>query len=353
VGLFLSWRTVRVGSWRDAAPWLALTLFAFVLALDWVPIFDLPIYNRFRWPFKFLLYGGWFATISVTVMLSSLERRGSMGQRTAPALLTLALCAQVVVDFLPATIQEFARRRVTEPAQLLADQVPVDGRVAAVQPGDIYTCNLFTFNYATLTGHHSVSGYDPLLSIEQYRAALTTGYNGFIRRPIDNQLMGWLVTNGVRFVFAFRTPETDSKLEPMPNLRLFLGTREWSIYRLEQTFPLAYTTRPEGWIEEAPSRFRGNVMEIDVRGLSGRVVLNIFPLPDLRFRLDGGSWRELGAPDGKPFVTLPPEARQLEVTLAVPSFRWTIPTSLLALLGSVGLCFRAGRTPGPATVGSG
>ncbi len=339
VGAAFLWKAVRTGTWRDAAPWLLTAGLAAILAAGWGSLFDLPVFDRFRWPFKFLLYAGWFGTVGVTVLLSRLEQRGAIARRVTLAALFLALVAQVWINFLPATFQSFARRRVTDRAQLLTDVIPRDGRVAALQPGDIDTCNLFTFNYATLTNHLSVSGYDPILSKDQWQATFGTGPEGFVPGPLGNSLMAWMIGNGVRYVLILASPEMEKRLQSVPGLSEFLRTDKWVVYRLEKTLPFAYISNPDGKIEGLRAQFRGNMMEVDVTGAHGRVVLNVFPMPDLRYRFDGGEWLELGSDEGKPFAKMRPDARKLEVTLVVPSFRWTVPPATLALLFCLGLCF--------------
>ena len=341
----LGW-ALRRAAWRDALPWLATAAAAAILVMGWVSIFDLPVFNRFRWPFKFLLYAGWFSTIGVVIMASRLERRGALRPRLAVVLLSLVVAVQVAVNFRAETFRAFANRRVDDLSQLLADRIPVEGRVMALAPEDANACNLFTYNFASLSGHLSVVGFDPIISRDLWNATPAATYAGFVTRPLDATLMDWMVEHGVRFLFAIRTSEMEAKLDAVPNLRQFLRSGRWLVYRLEKTNPLALLKTADGRLRDCSTRIRGNIMEVDTGSEIGRVALNIFPLPNLRYRVDGEAWRSFAKPD-TPVVNLDRPTAKLEVTIAVPSLRWTVPVSLVALAGCAWLILRRSSDPVP------
>ncbi|OAI41245.1 hypothetical protein AYO41_05475 [Verrucomicrobia bacterium SCGC AG-212-E04] len=165
-------------------------------------------------------------------------------------------------------------------------------------------------------------------------------------------MVDWMMVHGVGYVFALRLPGVEESLNAAPNLTLHVRHQSWLVYRLERTYPLAYIVDPDTQVRGVPVRFRGNTMEVAVERESARLQLNIFPLPNLQYRINLGQWQTVQAVDGRPFVPLTPAAQRVEVTLKIPSLSWTVPVSVLGLLGCVGCGFSERRQPRAGPVGS-
>ncbi len=345
-----------------AWPWLAVAILAALAATNWLPLFSLPGLDRFRWPFKFLAFFGWFGTVGATLALARLQRAGWLRPGVTAVLLAAAAVAQIAVAHLPSSMRAFVSRRLPPEDDRLDHAVPTGaGRLAAIGPSRLEVATPFNYNLATLTRHFAFSGYDQLISRAQRRRALGSGYTGFVELPLELPLFARLEQLGVRWVLTVRHLDAARHFAAPPGWALHFQNDWVQIHETAAPWPLAWIARDDAPARREPCAVeaRGNRWIVRVPpGTAGRLWTNVFPTPSLRCRLDGApddaATEVLVPPDGEepvPTVRLPAGAQLAEWTIALPRLRWTLPVAALALVGCAALAWRGrGKSPAGASL---
>ncbi|HVS16526.1 MAG TPA: hypothetical protein VMV46_21635 [Thermoanaerobaculia bacterium] len=139
--------------------------------------FHVPIFNRFRWPFKSILPASLFLIVGAAIVAESLLRRSKGTQR----LLAIAVVAQIAVLLLLSarpTVPAFLEHRDSYPfSQDWGDGLR-EGRVVTLgyglpnPPFGLHSAPALGFNYATLFRVFHFGGYEPLRLSLNERATL-------------------------------------------------------------------------------------------------------------------------------------------------------------------------------------
>ncbi|MGA2186573.1 MAG: hypothetical protein ABSH47_26450 [Bryobacteraceae bacterium] len=280
---------------RILAGFWGLTILAHALSANWfwVVLYHLPMFNRFRWPFKIQLFTSFFLVCA-----------GAAAQHFWSGRLRGSIRSWLIAFVLVATLMDFAVVDALHRPRGWIDQVPLtaeDPLAAAVKPGRVFSLGYrvseqwppwtnrsrsMGYAYAQLWGYDDLGGYDTLALATSARVSVgaihTASWEGPPERlPLDhfrNWGVQWYIVNAHAPAYAdtlARQGVETVSVEPD---------------RIVMQDPHA---RPFVWWED------GNPTSIAVdrlvnyadfrymRSEAGTLIVNLVALSDLRAEVDG------------------------------------------------------------------
>lgn len=198
--------------WRKqskSSPLIAASAICFFLALLWAwnllspLIYHVPIFNRFRWPFKVVYFAGFFQCILAGLVL---ERWSKRWQRIALAgfLLNWLLVFCVLPD------HAWRMREYHPPLQSHWQEKLKDGRYFVISPTPVYSAfhEFAESNYSVLWELDNLLGYEPMLSrlggqVAFIRSMMAPDlHSGTYYGPADQPLLAHLKQWSVKYVLV-------------------------------------------------------------------------------------------------------------------------------------------------------
>ncbi len=276
-----------------------LSLAALILSTEFYSVFyKIPLFNLFRWPFKYFYFFIFFATLAIAVITSNLLKSKN-------ALVRIILYIGLILTFgfncylvIKNPNNVVAQYHIKEPASDHINQY-IDnhkGRVFTfglrnIDSGDLH--NYFTFNYATLYNKFHFSGYDPLLSDINNKLSFglnhISSYNGTVNSRLLNYLSNW----SVRYLITEDSQRHDS-LSQFKQLELIYRDSNIRLYENHQAFPIVHYFDENIDIfrkvlkEEIDFEYKVNGIDIYPNNKEIRkVVVNIAPLELYKISIDG------------------------------------------------------------------
>lgn len=329
-------------------------------------IYNVPVYNKFRTPFKLVFFTSFFLIIGSTFGADWLFKRVAgmtfKGRLVAPYLFKALLILHVVnfmIIYAGAplhTFMEFQDRiPLVEPLRDMLERE--GGRVLSVGtdivrdgekvvPG--YSASLLGYNYATLWGISQVGGYTALIPEKNFKETLGMINNSVFSLPVDepfavpgDTLEHYRKWSGSWYIVDSRIPfplGNTFKLVYSDNLR--------NVLKDESARPMAYW-RDAIHTKAANLSFRTNSVELETRRESnGELVLNVLYNRKFSATIDGKPVAVAESPDAQVSIAVPAGHHRLRVVYVDYLFVTGVMVSFcLSLLAALFVLFKkAGKS---------
>lgn len=332
--------------------WIILALFAFILALGkdgllWTLQSKLPIFNKFRMPFKFLHFVNLFAVMGGGVII---ERgiRLARNKRFWRLFLSIGVCSLMLYHINLATASFYSYGDKPMHLQSYKDSHNIDDslnlgnarRVLSLsanhspKTGYIFSLN---HNFPTFFHIFAFGGYDPFIDMSPYFTKA--------KENLFSHLFEAARAYGIRWVIFDKCIEEaewiDARSLELANFFLAHGvkhliTSEYVLIRLNNARPLAFAEdNPQ---EAMPIYVKNNGMDIDVSRISatgGRLVINMLWRPEITTMHDKEKLKSVSDRWGRVVTEVPPHARTVKFRYVPPwraGFIWGTICLLCAIL---------------------
>ncbi|OGU16333.1 MAG: hypothetical protein A2076_02820 [Geobacteraceae bacterium GWC2_53_11] len=343
---------------KRVAVFFALAFFSFLWANDTFVtklIYNIPIYNRQRFPFKLLFFCSFFLIVTATYGFDAWVRRIKGTQ-----LRTYVLCGAIFVvhigNLLAVHIATPYETRKTKdvPYEEPLKNILNRGRIVTIVNIDTADenkqMNLFGFNFATLFGLYHFAGYETLVSDRNSNAALKR-----------NNSADFFVDKGARFnpsasdLEYFRkwgvrwyVLEKNIAVDKSGVLKLVYSDANRLILCDEAAKPMVF------WVDSLNNSgtrhtFTTNSINITTeRETTGQLIVNVLYNNFFRATIDGKQSELYETPDSQMRVVVPPGRHVVKISYSDPYFISGIYVScaflLLVLAGWGGCRFKRGIT---------
>lgn len=173
-------------------------LFAFLWSTNWLfnyLIYQIPILNRFRWPFKLIFYFDFYLIVIAALILSFIIGQRPWKSITKNTLLIVLLTIQVsnfVFLYTETPYKDFGEHHgdILPLEEKLKNKL-IDGRIISLgfdtwtptpkNNTPYFTAPTLGFNYATLWGLDYFAGYEPLIPAANNEACLGLNFTAIIK----------------------------------------------------------------------------------------------------------------------------------------------------------------------------
>ncbi|HEY0255904.1 MAG TPA: hypothetical protein VGC39_00560, partial [Candidatus Methylacidiphilales bacterium] len=287
-GGFLLLLPLSIYGWKqpEVRLWGLLMLAAFILS---TPVFSLihflPGYGAFRWPAKMLLFGTFFYTLTLAVLMRHLPRRwpASVGA----AILILAACSNLFVTF-GSSVRNGSEFFPRYPA---AFHLPLEwmqnGRMllTGLAKANRYNPDFLSYDFATLARVPAFAGYEPLVAAQNKRETLGIVFIGLLDRDFDAPIIQHLRSWSVRYYLVDKISPWLPRLLAMPGFQEIY--HDGSVHILEDVDAAPFAYFMDEPRQALPVKFGDNKLEIQTGGKTGTLSISLVPLP-------GYSWRGQG-----------------------------------------------------------
>ncbi|MEE8546331.1 MAG: hypothetical protein V3T29_11015 [Alphaproteobacteria bacterium] len=355
-----------------SALWLMVGGVALLLALGpytplWKIMSALPLFEKFKHPYKFLPYAVLFLSLGGAAFLEAQFRAGGWRPRYAAAIavVTGALVLFHTINARPSFYSYGEDPYPPLPAAVVAllagDGAGQGGRILPIAPSRSaapgYVASL-QHNFPTLFGIPSLTGYDPLLSDTRENRAVA---ERLLAKPGDAARaygVRWLVAFdpeivdiGAAYTFEFLSQDQRFLLSRLARLEMTrIARAHYRVYEIEDPDPLAFD-------KAAPAtplfvNLQANAVVVGLpERLSGQgVVLNFLARPGVRVRADGVALEVTADDWGRVVITPPQGARALELDYRPGWGRGLMAAAALALIALALMAWlsrRSGARAGP------
>ncbi len=296
-------------------------------------IYQIPILNRFRWPYKLLIQFSLFliafASCGLDLLLDALGRmRLLRGRRIFLDSAAICLIVIQIIQFgflyYAHPVRALRIHRETVPwSEPLKDQL-TGGRILSVgfDYTSEYTAHTLAFNYCTFWGLHHFAGYDALLPAVNDRATPGTGaYSGYFDDLGNNRatlvdrlesLRSW----GVRWYVV--NPEYVRRYGELPLVRV-AEDADRIVYRDDAALPLAYWADAQD-DQGITLRHTANTIVLQTdHAYAGTMIVNILWNRYFTATLDGEPL-PLAVGDNRPMLFVPEGQHTIRITYRDPYF---------------------------------
>ena len=335
---------------------LILSLLALIFTTNghWL-LSQLPIFNRFRWPFKVFLFADFFLISALAWSASSWTKppasRPRWGSIAAGLCLVVAVLANLDISL---AYHDEDRLSQTDLPATINPLVPGMelrlGRVATFADYDLQNAAdyYYTRAYATYFSFPSIGGYNPLVRGDILEYALYLDYPNVCSDKITPEFQKRLEARSVRYWMVDPQSSHFAEAKSLPGLRILQAKDDRVVFEDPQAVPLVYVVGDPS--DPCAMTYSGNSILIPLRGLTSPVSVSVAPTDGWWYRVGHGPWLKPVDRDNRliiPFTTLNPRLpdqpnSQMEVTYFDPRF-WLALRWSAALLLPLGLLLIAGR----------
>jgi hypothetical protein len=305
------------GLLRRVLPLLVLAVIALLLAGRLHGLLSVvPLFGKFRWPFKVFIFADFFLLAALVQTLASTRlRRGILAPVTLAVVAALQL-AVVATHHASDVLSPDALPVVALPAGV----DPTVGRVIALgealPPGD--PSRFYTHAYGTFFAVPSLGGYNLLVSRQRIDYALGIDIPNFVTRPVTPDFRAQLESCAVRYWIVPADSPRRAEIAALPDVRQLAAEPDRVVFEDTRAVPLAFDTAALD--VPLPARVVGNSLYIALHG-DRAVGISLDPTDDWWYRFDGGPWQIPTRSNHAFYVSVRPEARELEVSYFDPGFR--------------------------------
>ncbi|MEM8961384.1 MAG: hypothetical protein AAGD38_07905 [Acidobacteriota bacterium] len=338
----------------DDARARALTCLAFTALVLATPaqavLRSLPPFDLFRWPFKYMLFAGFFTAVCVGLTLPRWARRGSMLRKVTPWILISGIGVHLVLSLHPDTSRAFGRFTLDRSVeQLGTDTAAVldaeKGRVISLwqSVSEPELSRHLTHQFATLAEASHLGGYDPLIARVNKRLALGLEYSNIYRFELTPGRRDHLDRWAVRWWLA--PPRYAHVLDAFPEVERRHVDDSLGVWENLRARPLVM------WRDD-PSRtvvadWGVNGVRIATYGGAGQLMIALAPLPWYFWSADGIPMGAVTWSDEEQMVLdIAPGTREVTVRYESVPFRigsTVATTTMIGLIGLVWLAYRRRR----------
>jgi hypothetical protein len=331
--LFLPWMIARFFSASSTLrqklfPLIILALLALLFSSRWHIFLTLmPLFEKFRWPFKVFAFADFFLIASLVWSLSLFATR--RWQRAATAVLALVLLANVGVSLGYHEGNTISKTGLTTSANPLPpDMDPNLGRVIAIDNylPEASSQRFFTHCYATYFAAPSLGGYNPLVSPEALQFGLGLDFPNTYYGNITPAFREKLADRAVRYWIVDPHSPQLLQLQGLAGFRLLASEPDRQIYEDTLAAPMADSTGDA--LSPLSIIYYGNSIDIPLTPTSSPVEVSIGPTDGWWYRVDGGPWQRGKYQYAHLEIDTPPAAQHLEITYFDARFRRGLLVSL-------------------------
>jgi hypothetical protein len=332
---------------RRLIPLLLLGVLALIFSSSWHWLLTvLPVFDKFRWPFKVDLLADFYFIAALVWTASSWTESRSSGARlpriAATACLALVAFANFSVSLafhddnflsqagLPASVNP-----------LLPGMDPRLGRVVTFadglpeRMGDLF----YTRAFATYFGFPSLGGYNPLVSRDVLTYANYLDYPNICTGSLTREFQQEFEALSVRYWFVDPHSSQFAQAKSLPGLRVLEATADRVVFEDTLAAPLAFSTANPS--VPCAMAYSGNSILIPLAGVTSPVSVSTAPGDGWWYRIDRGPWLKPVRQDDRLLISFAASERNLEITYFDPRFwralRWSaglvVLTGLLLVLG--------------------
>jgi hypothetical protein len=292
-------------------------------------LYHVPIYNRFRWPFKLVLFANYFEVALAALALDRvLVLTGVRWGRIAGGLCLAVSLANAL--YLYAGYEPKPFRRHAEPVPLedpLRDRLR-DGKIFTLGYSIGYPRPLYAmgFDYATLWGLYHFAGYEPMVPWANYSLTLGLEYfSTFLRPP---EMLDWerLRRWGVRWYMVSNETERYNETLRRRGLEVVHRDADRTMYRDPLAQPLVFWE--DGRADPVDYRIETNAIYLRVSARQpGPLVVNF--VWHERFRASLGTLR--ANREGQMELEVPAGEHSIEIRHFNPDFWAGLAIFVIAL----------------------
>jgi hypothetical protein len=323
-----------------------LALLALIFSSLWhLVLTKLPLFDKFRWPFKVFLLADFFLIAAFVWTLVSWTESHRSHARIAK--LTATICLAVVVLANLGTSLALHDNNLFSKTILPASFNPVlpgmDPRLGRVATfGDDLPESLsylyLTHAYATYYAFPSLGGYNPLVGGEQLSWALYLDFPNVCTGTLTPDFQKDFEARSVRYWIVDPHSSHFAEAKRLPGLRQMEATPNRVVFEDTQAEPLVYAKAAP--TVPCPMSYSGNSMLISLDGTKTPVEISVAPADGWWYRIDRGPWLKPTYQNNRLEVAFGPSARMLEVSYFDPRFReglvmscWLMVLLALGLIG--------------------
>lgn len=277
------WRHEKIG-----LVLLAVSILAFAFSTRAYGVFfHLPVFNFFRWPFKYYFLFLFFFIGTIAIIANQLTLNKGRSKRAILAFFAAGIACQLYVVFAFPSVTFMPFRMKDEDRAVIASyNISTSGRISTLwtkRSGDFNSMHRYLgFNFASMYGYYHLGGWDPMVSYINSQISLWDHWRASIERGLDSSLLKYLSKWGVQYLIAPSNEVNKKRLSQWPQLNLVRDDKEILIYENKESKPLAYSA--DG--KPMPIQININSLELQPNGAE-KLTVNIAPLPFFFMFVDG------------------------------------------------------------------
>jgi hypothetical protein len=321
---------------RRLFPLVFLAFLALIFSTRWhVALTMLPLFDKFRWPFKVFVFADFF-------LIASLVRTAASWTKSRLSSLTAGVCLIVVVGANLAISLAFHDENTFSKTILPASVNPVPpgmdprrGRVVAFADNlpDSLSYLYLSHAYATYFAFPSLGGYNPLVGQEQLCYALYLDFPNICTGTITPEFQKQFEARSVRYWIVDPHSSQFAEAKSLPGLKRLETDTDRVVFEDMLAAPLVYATAAP----EVPCAlaYAGNSILIPLSGVTSPVEISVGPTDGWWYRIDRGPWLRPVDQNDRLKIDFRTSDRLLEISYFDSRFRDGLRLSayLLLLLG--------------------
>jgi hypothetical protein len=235
----------------------------------------LPIFDRFRWPFKMYVFVGVFFTTAFFLLLQWCYRERILRRKSITLILASALLFHIVVlPYPPLTV--FRIKTMASPLPSYTREHYRSVAVLSSSNTNIVasTSSLPSFSYSTLWRVPSITGYDPLASRISVAISGNAVRMGLFDVDLTPALMRHLSYWSVRYLIS------DTAFDPsfVKQEGLYLKESHPFQFIYENLSALPIASFDEASAAPIPIEYHTNRIRLLLKGQTGNILLRIAPI---------------------------------------------------------------------------
>jgi len=286
----------------------------------------LPLFDKFRWPFKVFFFADFFLLASLVHAMSSWAGAHFPSARAANRTAAISLAVVVFANF--AVSFTFHDQNLISATALPSSASPLPpgmdphlGRTVTISDDlpDAEAYRYASHAYSTVYAFPSLGGYDPLVGLRQIEFSFYLDYPNFCRGVITPDFQKDFESRAVRYWIVDARSSQLTAIESLPGMKPIDRDASRLIFEDINASPIAFAT--DAPTTACPVTYSGNSMLIGVGGITSELKVSAGPTDGWWYRMDRGAWLRPTYQDG--WLTLPPtpSARLAEISYFDPRFR--------------------------------
>jgi len=297
----------------------------------------LPVFDKFRWPFKVYLLADFFLIASfvwtVDLRTKSPLLSAWRANLAASVCLTILMLANFAISFAfhdKSTFSETVLPASFNPVAPGMD--PLRGRVAtfAKDLPDSQAHHYLSHAYATYFAFPSLGGYNPLVGHASLAWALFLDFPNYCRGTITPDFRKDFVARSVRYWIVDSHSPQLQQIEALPGFRQLESDANRVVFEDTQGLPIAYSNADPP--TPCAMTYSGNSILISLAHATSPVEVSFEPTDGWWYRVDHGRWLKPVYQDDRLQIDFQTNGQILEVSYFDPPFRQGLLWSTVLLL---------------------